>query len=42
MLWEYIGSLKDESCPIGYVPRLNWNWRIHNRASFFSIVLNYM
>ena len=26
---------------IGHVPQLNWNWRALNRASFFSMVLNY-
>ena len=42
MHWESIGSFKDKSYLIGYVPELNWNWRALNRASFFSIVLNHM
>ena len=33
---ESIGSFKDESWTIGYIPELNWNWRAHNRASFFN------
>ena len=36
-----MGSFKDESCLIGYVSQLNWNWRAHNKA-IFSMVLSYM
>ena len=38
---ESIGSFKDESCTIGYISHLNWNWIAQNRAGF-SMVLNYM
>ena len=33
---ESIGSFKDQSYTIGYVPQLNWNWRAPNRAGFFQ------
>ena len=33
---EFIGSFKDESCTIGYILELNWNWNAHNRAGFFN------
>ena len=39
MHWESIGSFKDESCLIGYVPQLNWNWRVQNRA-FLEVVIS--
>ena len=35
-------SLKNVIFAIGYVTQLNRNWRAYNRASFFSMVLNYM
>ena len=33
---ESMGSFKDESCTIGYIPQLSWNWRAPNRAGFFN------
>ena len=33
---ESIGSFKDESCTIGYISHLNWNWIAQNRAGFFN------
>ena len=36
MYCDSIGSFKDESCTIGYISQLNWNWRAHNRAGFFN------
>ena len=36
MYCDSIGSFKDESCIIGYISQLNWNWRAHNRAGFFN------
>ena len=42
MHFESIGNFKEKSCTIGYVSQLNWNWRAHNRASLFLMVLNYV
>ena len=33
---ESTGCVKDESCTIGYISLLNWNWGAHNRAGFFN------
>ena len=33
---ESISSFKDESCTIGYILQLNWNWIAHPRAGFFN------
>ena len=42
MYYDSIGSFRDKNCTIRYISQLNWNWRPHNRAGLFSVVLNYM
>ena len=32
--WAVLGSFDDLIQTIGYVPKLNWNWRPYNRAWF--------